>query len=273
MGIIRGQFFLLEEAMAFSLVVSRVASSMDFRSLQLASATCREWREAVEDWWSAEALVAAAKIRHWESAEDAPQTHEKRRRGPCKILAMNPRPDLRNFVYGEVELRSLLRLLKAADLKGNETFADLGCGAGRQLLGAAAFGAEKVIGYELMEGYYEAARRSLGSLGTAARIHNSDFTADVQGLEWLDADVILVTSTCFDDHQIDRIAHLTVAIRSRKSRIITLDKPLKNSPFTVYATVFNIRGDWGQATAYLHRRRSVLSKEAIATNDTFSRKK
>jgi len=222
------------------------------------------WPKAVEAWRSAELRLARVRLEGWDRA--AARVPPRRKRGArCKALSMTDGPALGNLVYGEVTLASLWRVLKATRLRKGETFADLGCGAGRQLLGAAALvsGLAGLVGFELMEGYFDAAQAVLRQLPTTkVTLLHEDFTSPAVARTWLDADVVFLTSTCFDDRQMARVAALLrrrdddPPQKKRPRCVVTLDKPLPD--FRIAATV-RIDGDWGPATALLHDLFSLTS--------------
>ncbi|KAJ8607188.1 hypothetical protein CTAYLR_007350 [Chrysophaeum taylorii] len=213
-----------------------------------AAQACRAFSGAVEAW----ALWSRDRLSQLRGALLDEGKAVPRRRGPSKISTMKDRPSLCNFVTGELSLRSLARVLAVARLASGQVFADLGCGAGRQLLGAALLvpGLRKVVGYELLDGYLEVARRTLQEekLGDAkAELRHADFTAD--GTEWpSEADVVLAVATCFDDNQMARLQAQTTSLRPG-AMLVSIDKPIPTLRLVAKARV---EGDWGPATAFVH---------------------
>lgn len=103
------------------------------------------------------------------------------------------------------------------------------------------------------EGYFDEARANLSGRTNFPKVllRHADFTAD-DAREWLDADVILAVSTCFDQIQMERLALRAIHLR-QGARFVTIDKPLPSPCLKLEARV-DCRGDWGPATGYVHRR-------------------
>lgn len=232
---------------------------LDVLSLLSATQVGRAWRATVEAhaMWGCD-RIASAQAR---MGACVVQTKPRRRGVPCAILSMPRRPQLSNFVYGELTLESLARLLARARIKAGSVFADLGCGAGRQLFGAAALvpRLRKLVGFELMEGYIDDARARLACLASLGEtpdvdLHHDDFTVASSAHHWTSADVVLATSTCFDQAQMVAIATLARNLRPG-ARIVTLDKLLPAPPGTFrLLACCHCRGDWGPALGYIQER-------------------
>ena len=253
-----------------------VAAYLGTPGVLRAAQACRAWRDRVEAHalWSAGAVAGAlAALDACEAAAAAGaaleadargRTARPARRGKLFAMPADQRPKYANFVYGELRAASLARLLGACELRRGETFADLGCGAGRLLVTAAALvRLDRVVGVELLDGYAETARRTLARLGPvlgaaapAVDLRHGSFTDEPDASAWVGADVVVATSTCFEAAQMRRIADHAARLRPG-ARVVTLDKPLPASDAR-FDLLYKVacRGDWGAAVGYVQRRRA-----------------
>ena len=252
----------------------RVAELLFTPDVLRAAQACAAWHAMVDEaaLWSARAVgralekldacEAAAAASLAMSADARGRTARTARLGKLFALPAERRPKYANFVYGEVSAASLARLLGASGLRRGETFADLGSGAGRLLVTAAALAPLKaVVGVELLDGYVATAKRTLAHLGSvlgpdapAVDLRHGSFTDEPDAGAWLEADVVIATSTCFEETQMRRIADLATGLRAG-ARVVTLDKrlPADRRHFRLLCTVA-CRGDWGAAVGYVQQR-------------------
>ena len=202
-------------------------------------------RHAVD---ACEAAAAAARAQ----ANAQPSRYRRSR-----IMELEDRPAYRNFVSGEVGALSLARVLGACRLPANATFADLGSGTGRPLVYAASLGPfADVVGLELLDGYVRSSRETLAHLKKGAcdwRVVHGDFVAPAGAAAWAGADFVLAASTCFDAAQMARIAARAAALRPG-AWVVTLDRALPSSVFTVECVVACPDCSWGTARAFVQRR-------------------
>ncbi len=103
-----------------------------------------------------------------------------------------------NFAYGDIPLPIFEECL---DWAGKvEHFVDLGCGCGKPTLLAAARGA-RAVGYDLLPGVVEVARRAAQELRIEAEFRVGDLvTAELDGV-----DLVYVAATRFDRSLVERV--------------------------------------------------------------------
>lgn len=107
-----------------------------------------------------------------------------------------------------------------------------------------------------------------------ALLLHEDFTESPD--EWLDADVVLAVSTCFDRDQMNKLSMLTQRLRRKGARFITIDKPLlcQGSSLSLAVTV-KCFGDWGSALGRVYvqttsQRKRTARQYSLATTRTMS---
>ena len=172
--------------------------------------------------------------------------------------------DNKAFVYGESHLPSLYDIFSEVNPKPGEVFYDLGSGSGRVVLYAALnFPFAKCRGVELLDDLFNLAQTKLKSgkerlvqlpdfdqknFGEIKFI-NSDFTkADISN-----ANVIYITSTCFDQKLLTTLASHIEQQVAPGTRIISLTKSLPAETLKLVKSK-SCSMEWGPSTAFFHEK-------------------
>ena len=209
-----------------------------------------------------------------------------------------------SLVYGEIQFRSFgLTLEKIKNVYGKPgvgtsgargvmqtpgegVFYDLGSGAGKPVVAAAAlFAFERCVGVEFLPGLvkasldakatYEAvgaplleAQRGAGGAERAPAPAVDFFEADVTDLaahDWSHADVVFTNSTCFDDSMMVVIARKAAKLK-KGAFFITFTKKLPSVHFDVRESQL-YQMSWGGATVFIQQKTDD-PLDIPATDDT-----
>ena len=174
-----------------------------------------------------------------------------------------------SLTYGEVEFVSLgevFEIIKAVhgEIKQGGVFYDLGSGSGKGVVSAALLhDFSKCVGIEILQGLfaiseqvktnYDLARPSIleANRDLWQGLPEVEFRiADLFRVDWSDADVIFINSTCFDIEMMDELAMCEVKTGTWG---ITLTKSLDYCKWRVVQS-FRKRMSWGEATVYIQVR-------------------
>lgn len=124
---------------------------------------------------------------------------------------------LDNFAYGDTPFPVLEELL---DWAGPfQSFVDLGCGCGIPTL-VAADRCSRAVGYDLLPGVIEVARRAASELALPAEFH----CADLGTAELRHADLVYVAATRFDLPLRERIARKLLELPPG-ARVVSVSYP------------------------------------------------
>ena len=181
--------------------------------------------------------------------------------------------NIASLTYGEILFHPFAIMFKELYNLGfnrNERahkFVDIGCGSGRPVFAAALLHRfDKCIGIEILENLY--------NLTTGIKLHWDDNVkttapedvqatefefhhADALELDWKDADVVFINSTCFDDELLNKLSDMCSDLK-KGAMVITTTKPLP-CKYLQCAKQVVMDEAWGSATTFLHRK--YLDKE------------
>ncbi|MBS0620478.1 MAG: class I SAM-dependent methyltransferase [Verrucomicrobia bacterium] len=149
--------------------------------------------------------------------------------------------------YGETPLKGLMEIAKAANLKKEDLWLELGCGRGKGLFFLHHWLSCKVIGIDRIPFFIQTAQQ-IGNQETIFRCEEM-LSANLD-----EASVIYLYGTCLKDEEIaqlcDRFARLPSAVR-----LITVSYPLSDydARFSTLREI-TISFPWGKTEVYLNSR-------------------
>jgi SAM-dependent methyltransferase len=163
------------------------------------------------------------------------------------------------FTYGEVSLDAMRQMLDSVEPQAGEVFYDLGSGTGKGVIYASLLYAfARATGIELLEELYNAADAIRMRYEEARQQHGRNtqvdfrlgdiFTEDIS-----DGNIVFSHCTCFDDILMNRLATKLETLKPG-SRVITVTKNLTSPEFELLGSM-PVTMAWGQATAWMHRRK------------------
>lgn len=165
--------------------------------------------------------------------------------------------DAYEYVYGEINSKSLIALLSLTNPHSSTVFYDLGSGTGKTVLACAmVFDVKKACGVEVFPTLDQAAKQQLAQLEC-----NPDYQENVQKVVFVcdsflninlaDATVIFIAATgLFGDtweqlnHRLEQLSHCPI--------IITTTKKLLSPQFKVLHQT-RVQMSWGIVNAYIQR--------------------
>lgn len=162
----------------------------------------------------------------------------------------------KTLVYGELTFASLCFVLTEAlrhCLEPSITFYDLGSGSGRQVLTASLYEPRVTVakGIEIIPKMHEiacAAQERLEAEFLPAFKHSPKLVeficADIFQIDWSDANVVLLNSTCFTRDMLHTLEQNGLQSLKPGSVIVTLSKKLTHEKFYEVA-VHERRMSWG----------------------------
>lgn len=164
---------------------------------------------------------------------------------PYKIMKRLYGED-RNFVYGEVPVMTVCRMLRDIDACHEDVFFDLGSGRGHGVFAAYFSDISKSVGIELTEAFVKNASSAAKMMKAGDRVKFicGDFTeADLN-----EGTIFFIAGTTMDDDVISLVAE----------RICSIPHPLKvlsisqRLPGKCFKNVFSkkYRFSWGEATVF-----------------------
>lgn len=171
-----------------------------------------------------------------------------------------------DLTYGEVTFSSLANILckdlvrHGVELKGS--FYDLGSGSGRGVIAAALLGHfNRVCGIEMLnelhqasvevQEVYEAKIAPKLSLDSNQKVEF--LKGNLLGVDWHDASVIFINSTCFSGPLMAKISKKANKLKPGAC-IVTLSQRLSSPHYElVESKIYPM--SWGDATAHIHIRR------------------
>ena len=174
-----------------------------------------------------------------------------------------------SLTYGEILFQPYALMFKELYDSGLEKgvklnkFVDIGSGSGRPVFAAALLHPfTKCVGIEILENLHNLAvgLKSHWDENVKSTITNEDTLStefefihgDALEMDWKDADVVFINSTCFDDELLSKFTTIIEDLRLG-ALVITTTKPLKSR---VYQTVKQIpmQEAWGEATTFISRK-------------------
>jgi len=176
---------------------------------------------------------------------------------PATAPLFRPSRPYSNFTYGEVSVATFLDAMAVVGPRGGEAFADLGCGSGKIVVGAAlAFPAlASVTGVDLRSTCLADAKALCAAAGVggagggpALTIARADFVAD--GGSGGAPDIMYACATCFDDVTVAAVC----AAASSGRALVLVDK---EAPAAAWAETARLQGvaDWGPCSVFVYDRR------------------
>lgn len=155
------------------------------------------------------------------------------------------------YAYGETPLSAFEKIVKACELKREDTVFELGCGRGRTCFWLKYFVGCSVVGVEYIPYFVEQANRVKKDYG----IKNIDFRCEDMLLTDLsEATIIYLYGTCLDEIFIKKLIKKFEKLKSG-TKIITVSYPLTDyttsSKFKVQKSE-KITFPWGKTTFFLH---------------------
>ncbi|OMJ96226.1 hypothetical protein SteCoe_186 [Stentor coeruleus] len=176
---------------------------------------------------------------------------------------------VQSLTYGEIEFRSFAELFYTIEsryggLPQGGIFYDLGSGSGKGILAAALLGNfQECKGIEILDSLHNLCEKLISEYEdkfTQFVISNHDMwtvipklksiKGDIMKVDWTDARMIFVNSTCFDEEMIMEISEIPVAVGTFA---ISLTKALSANSWVQLETVRR-KMSWGHATVYIQRK-------------------
>lgn len=171
------------------------------------------------------------------------------------------------FTYGEIDCLSFIKIIELTAPQPNETFYDLGCGAGKAVLTAAlTFELSSVIGIELLPGLCELARQKIKQAqtlipafapGTSDIYLNRLKKIDIRQEDFLtcdlsSCDVLFINATCLSKTTWQKM-ELKLCALKQGARIIVTSYTLQGDDFLLVYQGKELMS-WGINTVHIYRK-------------------
>ena len=177
----------------------------------------------------------------------------------------------KSLIYGEVDFRSFLAVLRRVPLQPGGIFYDLGSGTGRALFVARlTHDFARCVGIELLSGLHASGRRAerrfrrfvLPLLDSTANNDVDLCHGSLLDVDWSDGDLVFANSTCFSEQLVSQISERAERLKPG-AFVITFTKPLTSPAFDIVEKKrWNM--SWGAATVFIQRRSDMPQAQAQA---------
>lgn len=155
------------------------------------------------------------------------------------------------LTYGETRWSSFLKLLDHIEVRSQDRFVDLGCGAGFLCFLVAQGLGIPALGVDLIDGFIQNAQQMSEQL----HLKQPRFQrADIFEMELLPFSLLYATCTCFPDELVEQLTEKMRATRPG-TRIITVTNPLE-APYLRQRKHFKLKYDWGLDDVFVAERKS-----------------
>mmetsp|Transcript_32613 Transcript_32613/g.83326 ORF Transcript_32613/g.83326 Transcript_32613/m.83326 type:complete len:236 (+) Transcript_32613:243-950(+) len=172
-----------------------------------------------------------------------------------------------SLVYGEVGFMALVWILKAAKShctrRGDVAFYDLGSGSGRMVHYTALLhpSLRRCVGIEIIGALHDVAisvaAKHLQMLEILPRPHSEQsiefIHGDILEIDWSDAGIVLVNSTCFTPELMAALEARAANILQNGSVIVTFTSPFQGDCWELVSKSRR-QMSWGPADIYIHQR-------------------
>ena len=164
---------------------------------------------------------------------------------PYKIIKSHF-PSESDFVYGEVPVMTVCRILKDAEVSSEDVFTDLGCGRGNAVFAAYLAGMSKSFGIELIDEFVTCGNKIKSLLAHKEKIFfiKDSFTECDLSM----GTVFFIAGTTMQEETIAKLSAALAAL-PHPLKVISVSRKLPGSCFT---TLFcnKYRFYWGEATVF-----------------------
>lgn len=172
------------------------------------------------------------------------------------------------YIYGEIDFLSFIRILKMVNPQPGEIFYDLGCGAGKAVFTAAlSFDFDACVGIEYLPGLCRLADRLLHNSTQLAEKTDTDrdsclhklsaihfFNDDMLNYDFSDGDIIFINATCFHHYMWEKLTNKLLSLKNG-ARIIVTSKKINNNQFElIYSD--NELMSWGVNSVNIYQKNS-----------------
>lgn len=179
--------------------------------------------------------------------------------------------DDQSLVYGEIQFRTFaltiekIRYLYDGLRDSGGIFVDIGSGTGKAVFAAMLMhDFDRVIGIEILNGLHEISRdieaiwhEQKGKIdGLSARTKKTQIDlirGDAFKVDWADATLAFVNSTCFDEKMMETVAEHANKMQTG-SFLISFTRRLPSEEWQLLEYERHIMS-WGDATVFIHQRK------------------
>lgn len=155
------------------------------------------------------------------------------------------------LTYGETRWHSFLKLLDNIEIRPDDRFVDLGCGAGFLCFLMGQGVGIPALGVDLIEGFIGNAQGICQDLSLSQPRFQQ---ANIFDLEFLPFSILYATCTCFPDSLVEQLADKMENTRPG-TRIITVTNPIE-APYLHQRKHFKLKYDWGLDYVFVAERKS-----------------
>ena len=162
----------------------------------------------------------------------------------------------KEFVYGEIEFDSFVKLLEKVKPSENDIFYDLGSGTGKPCIAIGlTYKVKKIIGYELLENLWKTSNEILNKLKNMVcespeiKFIKGDFLEK----DFSDGTIIFGHVSCLEDETMNKLEEKFKFLQPG-SRIILITKKLTSSSDFELVEEGEIKMSWGIATYRIYKK-------------------